>query len=57
MKKELITIAVGLLVSTPVLADEGCSIPDGVIGNLQAKLAIVVGMSDANGGLFKPNRM
>jgi|HubBroStandDraft_6_1064221.scaffolds.fasta_scaffold5317644_1 hypothetical protein len=27
MKKALITLTVGLLVSTPVLADEGCSIP------------------------------
>jgi uncharacterized protein GlcG (DUF336 family) len=28
-----------------------------IISNLQAKLAIVVSSSDANGGLFKPNRM
>ena len=56
-EKELITITLGLLISTPVLADEHCSIPDGTINTLQAKLAIVVSMADQNGGLFKSNKM
>jgi uncharacterized protein GlcG (DUF336 family) len=57
MKKDLIAIAMGLLVSAPALADERCSIPDGVVSTLQAKLAIVVNRPDQNGGLFKPNKM
>ena len=57
MKIRSITVTVALLAATPVLADERCSIPDGVVSNLQAKLATVVGMGDANGGLFSPNRM
>jgi hypothetical protein len=57
MKKGLITVAVGLLLSTPALAGEDCNIPDGIVKNLQAKLATVVNLPDANGGLFKPNRM
>jgi uncharacterized protein GlcG (DUF336 family) len=58
MRKSLIAVAFGLLVSTPVLADdEGCTIPDNVVRSLQAKLANVVSLSDGNGGLFKPNRM
>src|SRR5437016_5089936 len=57
MKKRLIIVTAGLLLSTPVLADEGCSISHGIVSNLQAKLAIVVSLPDGNGGLFKPNRM
>jgi uncharacterized protein GlcG (DUF336 family) len=57
MKIGLITLALGLLASTSALADEACSIQFGTIANLQAKLAIVVNLPDANGGLFKPNRM
>jgi uncharacterized protein GlcG (DUF336 family) len=57
MKRLPITVAVGLLLSTPALADEDCSIPRAIVQNLQAKLATVVNLSDANGGLFQPNRM
>jgi uncharacterized protein GlcG (DUF336 family) len=59
MKQGVITIAVGLLLCAPALAEEnaGCSIPDATVRNLQAKLATVVAMADGNGGLFKPNRM
>jgi uncharacterized protein GlcG (DUF336 family) len=57
MKIRSISVTVALLASTPVLADERCSIPDGVVSALQAKLATVVSMGDANGGLFSPNRM
>jgi len=57
MKRGLITLAAGLLLSTPALADENCNIPIGTVRNLQAKLGIVVNLPDGNGGLFKPNRM
>jgi uncharacterized protein GlcG (DUF336 family) len=57
MRNCLIAAAVGLVFSTPALADEGCTIPNHVLKNLQAKLANVVSLPDANGGLFKPNRM
>src|SRR5260370_16340497 len=57
LKKGLIIAAAALLLSTPALADEDCNIPDGIVKNLQAKLAAVVNLADANGGLFKPNRM
>jgi len=57
LTKGLIIAAAGLLLSTPALADENCSIPPGIVMNLQAKLATVVNSPDANGGLFNPNRM
>jgi uncharacterized protein GlcG (DUF336 family) len=57
MKRCLITLVVGFLLSTPAFADESCNIPNGIIKNLQAKLATVVNLPDANGGLFTPNRM
>lgn len=57
MRKFLISVACVLVFSTPALADEECTIPSQVIKNLQAKLANVVNLPDANGGLFKPNRM
>jgi uncharacterized protein GlcG (DUF336 family) len=34
-----------------------CSIPSSVVQRVQSQLAIVVNLSDANGGLFKPNLM
>src|SRR5258708_39852935 len=57
LKKGLIIAAAALLLSTPALADEECNIPDGIVKNLQAKLAAIVNLADANGGLFNPNRM
>jgi hypothetical protein len=57
MRKYLIAVAFGLAFSTPALADQVCNIPPNVVTNLQAKLANVVSLPDANGGLFKPNRM
>ncbi|HLG83343.1 MAG TPA: heme-binding protein [Bradyrhizobium sp.] len=57
MRYPLITVVLGLVVSTPALADEECLLPNQVVNGLQAKLAAVVNLPDANGGLFKPNRM
>ena len=57
MRSHLIAVAFGLVISTPVLADEACNIPPHVVQSVQAKLATVVNEPDANGGLFKPNRM
>ena len=57
LKKGLIAAAAGLLLAMPALADEECSIPAGIVQNLQAQLAVVVALPDANGGLFKPNLM
>lgn len=34
-----------------------CQIPSGTVHAVQAKLASVVALPDANGGIFKPNRM
>jgi uncharacterized protein GlcG (DUF336 family) len=54
--------AFALLTAQPVisLADgdwHECGIPAATVSAVQAKLAIVIHLSDANGGIFKPNRM
>jgi hypothetical protein len=38
-------------------ADSGCAIPSSVVQTVQGQLKTVVNLSDANGGIFKPNRM
>ena len=54
------------MLSTPALAQNNqgnnqgngnCSIPSNTVNNVQSQLAKVVNLPDANGGLFKPNRM
>jgi uncharacterized protein GlcG (DUF336 family) len=58
MNKGSIVVVLGLLLSMSAHAqDNACGISAIVIQNLQAKLATVVNSADANGGLFKPNRM
>src|SRR4029077_15896381 len=71
MKRHMITIALGLVISTPTLAqnqnqqgqqsEQECNIPANVVVNLQSKLGTVVHSQEpngtANGWLFKPNRM
>src|SRR5258708_16340597 len=57
LKKGLIIAAAALLLWTPALADEECNIRAGIVKNLRARLATVVNLADAKGGLFKPNRM
>src|SRR5579871_157974 len=47
----------GVLFSVQAWAVEECAIPDAVVKKVQAQLAAVVGLPDANGGLFKPNKM
>ena len=36
---------------------QACKVPNAIVNQLQAQLAIVVNLSDDNGGLFKPNLM
>jgi uncharacterized protein GlcG (DUF336 family) len=63
MKASYLAIASALaLLGAPLLAFAGddshdCEIPGNVVSALQAKLNIVINLSDANGGIFKPNRM
>jgi len=38
-------------------ADTPCGLSHGVIDQVQKQLRVVVNLSDANGGIFKPNRM
>jgi uncharacterized protein GlcG (DUF336 family) len=62
MKKSIALCAVTLLSGAlPLIshADEWhhCSIPDSIVQSVQQKLAVVINLSDANGGIFKPNRM
>ena len=57
MLKGLMAAVGGLVLSLPALADEKCSVAEGVVNNLQAQLAKVVKLPDANGGLFSPNLM
>ncbi len=57
MRSSLIVVAMGLAFATTALADEECLLPNHIVNNVQAKLASVVNQPDANGGLFKPNRM
>jgi uncharacterized protein GlcG (DUF336 family) len=63
MKRHLMTVALGLVISTPTLAQQGqqgqqqCNISSNVVNSLQSKLAAVVKSTDANGGLFSPNLM
>src|SRR5579863_2044245 len=66
MKRRLVVIVLGLLISTPTFAQENsqgeqgqlqCNISATVVNNLQSKLAIIVKAPDANGGLFSPNLM
>ncbi len=38
-------------------ADTACGLPTGIVQAVQSQLKTVVNLSDANGGIFKPNRM
>ena len=63
MKRHLMIVALGLVISTPTLAQQNsqgqqpaqCSISATVVNNLQNQLATVI--QSGNGGLFTPNHM
>jgi uncharacterized protein GlcG (DUF336 family) len=56
MKRHLMTVALGLVISTPTLAQTSqCGISAVIVANVQSKLATVA--QSGNGGLFIPNRM
>jgi len=64
MKKLLFVPAFALLIALPTLTnardgdgDHECGIPAATVNALQAKLKTVINLPDANGGIFKPNRM
>ena len=62
MKKVLLTTVLVLTTSSAALAETDggqrqCTIPGSTIKDLQAQLTTVVALPDANGGIFKPNRM
>ena len=52
------TLATAVAALSPALAQTAaCGIPAGTVSALQAQLAAVIALPDANGGIFKPNRM
>ena len=57
----LAVAAVAMGTTGAAWADDGehhiCAIPDSVVDNIQKQLGVVVARPDANGGIFKPNRM
>ena len=58
MTKWLAVPAFALLVAQPMAARaQTCGIPAGTVAAVQNLLATVVAEPDANGGIFKPNRM
>jgi uncharacterized protein GlcG (DUF336 family) len=60
MINRYVLAAFGIALCSPVLADNDsnkCAIPSETVNKIQLKLAIVVKLPDANGGLFAPNRM
>ncbi len=61
MIKKWYAAGFGLALCSPTfaesLADGTCAIPAPTVTKIQSQLAIVVKMPDANGGIFKPNRM
>jgi uncharacterized protein GlcG (DUF336 family) len=58
MIKRYVLAAFGIALCSPVLADDDdCTISAATVTAIQSQLAIVVKLPDANGGIFKPNRM
>ncbi|CAB3785891.1 GlcG/HbpS family heme-binding protein [Paraburkholderia fynbosensis] len=60
----VVAVALGLSVAYPALAGENdddtgarCTLPQGTVSLVEKQLFTVVNLSDANGGIFKPNRM
>jgi uncharacterized protein GlcG (DUF336 family) len=61
MKKCFAVLPFAVLLALPTLSQAqialNCGIPAATVAALQAKLATVIALPDANGGIFKPNRM
>jgi uncharacterized protein GlcG (DUF336 family) len=62
MQLSLVVPAFALLTAYPLVSRADgdwheCGIPAATVAAVQAKLAIVIKLSDDNGGIFKPNRM
>jgi uncharacterized protein GlcG (DUF336 family) len=55
----LAPLVAAIAFSSAAFADEheGCTIPAQLVNAIESKLANVVSLADANGGIFKPNRM
>jgi hypothetical protein len=56
----LVAIAVALVAPSVGWADEphrSCSLSSSTVGLIQSQLLPVTQLADANGGIFKPNRM
>ncbi len=60
---ELLAALLTVVGATSAFADDeggngvGCTMPAGTVALVQKQLAVVVNLSDGNGGIFKPNRM
>jgi len=61
MKRCSIIFGFAALIALPTLTQAqypfDCGIPASTVAALQSKLATVIALPDANGGIFKPNRM
>jgi uncharacterized protein GlcG (DUF336 family) len=62
MKIPMVLVGVIFAITAPAgaWADEGqlsCNLSPSIVAQIQKQLPVVVGYSDANGGLFSPNRM
>src|ERR1700735_5154913 len=62
MKKSAVLYSLALIIGSPLVAQAdqeyaNCGIPNATVAALQAKLNVVINLSDGNGGIFKPNRM
>ncbi len=60
---KMLAILPAVIGSASALADDegrtvvGCTMPAGTVALVQKQLEVVVNLPDANGGIFKPNRM
>ena len=61
MKRCSTVFGFAALIALPTLTQAqvapNCGIPASTVAGLQSKLATVIALPDANGGIFKPNRM
>jgi uncharacterized protein GlcG (DUF336 family) len=60
LRSSMIAIVIGLVAPCAAWADDppiGCTLSQTTVNLIQSKLLPVTQLSDANGGIFKPNRM